>query len=155
METVLGLFSRFEEATHAIRDLEAAGFSAESLTILSRQAAPGENHELKTRGNKTRSIKELVAETENNILGALATLVISNEEAQIYAGSVKQGGALVIVRTPNGRAAAARLIMAHSQAIEIQQIFPRQRNTHQRQPGESEDNGFYYPLLWDQIKQAK
>ena len=151
METVLGLFARFEDAMRAVRILRESGFSDEGLSILSREEILGDVDKYDLPGSDAPGLKENISSCAKDLLGALASLVISDQKARIYSDGVKQGGTLVIARATNRRAIAVKTTMARHHAIEIQQIFP---SIIINPTTESEDLEPYVPLLWHQLNEA-
>jgi hypothetical protein len=151
METVLGLFARFEDAWRTVMILRESGFSEDGLRILSREEILGEVERIDLPGTEFTRLKENIANCAKDLLGALVGLVISDQKALIYSDGVKQGGALVIARTPIQKANDVRRTMAGQHAVEIQQIFS---NISGDDTGDSNVLEPYVPLLWHQLNEA-
>lgn len=151
METVLGLFARFEDAKKTVKVLRESGVTDEGLSILSREEIFGEVDKIDLPGIESPGLKESISDCAKDLLGALAGLVISDQKALIYSDGVKRGGALVIARVTNQKASDTRKAMARQHAIEIQQIFTSIMGSTIT---ESEDLDHYVPLLWHQLNEA-
>jgi hypothetical protein len=150
METVLGLFARFEDAKRTVRILRESGFSDDGVSILSREEILGEVDQIDLPSADGLGLRETISNCARDLLGALAGLVISDQKVRIYSDGLRQGGTLVIARATKRKALAAKTTMANHNAIEIQQIFP----SIMVSTTESEDTEPYVPLLWHQLQEA-
>jgi hypothetical protein len=151
METVLGLFVRFEDANRTVRILQESGFSEEGVSIFSREEILLDEEKTGASCAEASGSMESESGCAKDLLGALASLVISDQKVKIFSDGVKQGGALVIARATNSKANAVKMIMSRQHATEIQRIFP---SIMGRAAAESEESDSYYPLLWHQLHEA-
>ena len=136
-----------ESAAAVVQDLEAKGFTSEDVTLLSNQDEASNAQIGATTGAALGSGAGLLAglgllavpglgplvaagwlvpvlaagvagAMTGGILGALTDAGVEEPDAHVYAETLRRGGALVIVRTSDDRAAAVHQIFAQTQALD-------------------------------------
>lgn len=168
MQTVLGLYDRFEDAQQVVHALSKAGFRWEDISMISQDAEGRYSRELKTDADVTREdaadgaaagaglgavlgglggllvglgalaipgIGPVIAAgpiaaalagagigaAAGGLIGALVDVGVPEEQAQIYAESIRRGGTLVSVRSDETRSQEAVAIMNRFNPVNIDQ----------------------------------
>ncbi len=170
MQTVLGLYDRFEDAQQVVHALSKAGFRWEDISMISQDAEGKYSREINADPDTAAKAEDAtegaaagaglgavlgglggllvglgalaipgvgpviaagpiaaalagagIGAAAGGLIGALVDLGVPEEQAQIYAESIKRGGTLVSVRTDSNRAQEAVSIMNRFNPVNIDQ----------------------------------
>lgn len=103
-KTVVGLFSRSEDAQAAVRDLEAIGIGRSSVQIMTSDA-------------------------RDEVLAALSSAGVPSDDAHLYTEGVRRGSALVVGNTDDDKADEAVAVLDRNNTIDIDQLGTRYRES--------------------------
>lgn len=103
-KTVVGLFPQPDDAQGAMRDLETLGVDRSSVQVMTSDA-------------------------RDQVLNALTSVGVPQDDAHLYAEGVRRGGALVVGTVEDGQADEAVAVLDRNNTIDIDKLGSRYRET--------------------------
>lgn len=106
---ITGVFHEMSDASNAVSQLRAAGFSESEISVLTSDSSKHDSFAL-TTGSKVG---------EGAAVGAGVGLGIPEHEAKYYEGAIEQGGMLIGVQAEGPRRDTVREILKDNRAESI------------------------------------
>src|SRR5690242_11763155 len=150
-KTIVALYDDFEDAVHAVKALEEAGFQHEDLSLVANNAGQrwGEAHALRQSDAAEGSARTtgagpgLLASLDSHavpgvgpvlaagavpgtgaaegLVGGLGKMGVPEQQAHTYAEGVRRGGAIITARVPADQAERATGILERHHAADIEE----------------------------------